>query len=211
MKLIVFGATGSIGTQLVDQALEQGHEVTAFVRNTAKLDLTRPRLKAITGDVLNYKDVEAAVGQHDAVISAIGTPALTRNHVRSQGTANIVEAMEKTGVRRLVSLSSMGIGDSRPMLPRLYKYLLVPLLLRQGFAEHELQEKTVRNSKLDWTLVRPGAYNDGPLTGEYRHDIANAVNGNSPKAKISRADVADFMLKQVTDDSYVRRAPWLSY
>lgn len=209
MKLLVFGATGSVGTQLVDQALERGHEVSAFVRNPATLDLTRHRLTAIQGDVLDYSAVESAVGDSDAVLSAIGTGMFTHNDVRSQGTENIVTAMEKNGGSRLISLSSMGIGDSRHMLPKLYKYFLVPLLLRQGFVEHEVQERAVRSSELDWVIVRPGAYNNGLKTGRYRHGLSDA--GSNVKAKISRADVADFMLRQLDDETYLRQTPWVSY
>lgn len=209
MKLLVFGATGSVGSQLVDQALEQGHEVSAFVRDPAALELTNPRLSAIQGDVLDFSAVEEAVSGSDAVLSAIGTPMTTHNNVRSQGTRNIVTAMEETGVSRLVSLSSMGIGDSRHMLPKFYKFFLVPLLLRQGFADHELQERFVRDSEIDWVIVRPGAYTNGSKTGEYRHGLSDT--GEKLKTKVSRADVADFMITQLTDETYLRQSPWISY
>ena len=117
--------------------------------------------------------------------------------------------MEKTGVSRLVSLSSMGIGDSRHMLPNFYKYFLVPLLLRQGFAEHELQESFVREVDIDWVIVRPGAYTDGLKTGEYRHGLSDT--SEKVKAKVSHADVAAFMITQLTDDSYLHQSPWISY
>ncbi|GAB4423712.1 MAG: NAD(P)H-binding protein [Anaerolineae bacterium] len=160
MKLLIFGATGSIGRQLVEQALAQRHAVTAFVRNPAKLDLKHANLKVVQGDVLDYASVERAVPGHETVLSALGTPAMTKNTVRSEGTRNIIRAMEQAGVRRLICLSSIGIGDSRAMLPFHYKYILVPLLLRQGFAEHELEEVWVKQSQTDWTIVRPGAFRE---------------------------------------------------
>jgi len=209
MKLLIFGATGSIGRQLVEQALAQGHAVTAFVRNPAKLDLKHANLKVVQGDVLDYASVERAVPGHETVLSALGTPAMTKNTVRSEGTRNIIRAMEQAGVRRLICLSSIGIGDSRAMLPFHYKYILVPLLLRQGFAEHELEEVWVKQSQTDWTIVRPGAFTDGDRTGAYRH--SPTPTGKAIKAKISRADVADFVLKQLNDHSYLYKTPWISY
>lgn len=169
MKLIVFGSTGGTGREIVQQALEQGHNVAAFARDPTNLDLDHPKLERLRGDVLDYATVERAVKGRDAVLSALGTPATTKNPVRSEGTRNILRAMEHHGVRRFICLSSLGIGDSRQQLPFLYKYLLVPLLLRQGFAEHELQEGYVRESKTHWTIVRPGALTPGPRTKTYRH------------------------------------------
>lgn len=209
MNLLIFGASGSIGRQLVEQALAQGHTVTAFVRNPAKLDFTDARLHLTQGDVLDFAAVKRAMQGQEAVLSALGTPAFTKNTVRSEGTGNVIRAMEKAGLHRLICLSSIGIGDSRDMLPFHYKYVLVPLLLRQGFAEHELQEESVRQSQTTWTIVRPGAFTNGERTGAYRHGLPGA--GNAIKAKISRADVADFMLRQLTDTTYLRKAPWVSY
>jgi putative NADH-flavin reductase len=209
MKLIIFGSTGSIGRQLVAQALAQGHIVTAFVRNQARLDLKHANLKVVQGDVLDFAAVKKAVQGQEAVLSALGTPALTKNTVRSEGTRNIIRAMEQAGVRRLICLSSIGIGDSRDMLPFHYKYILVPLLLRQGFAEHELEEAWVKQSQTDWTIVRPGAFTNGDLTGTYRHSLT--ATDRTIKAKISRADVADFVLKQLQDQTYLHQTPWVSY
>ena len=209
MKLLIFGATGTIGRQLVEQALAQGHAVTAFVRDPARLALKHAKLKVVQGDVLDYASVERAVSGQEAVLSALGTPALTKNTVRSEGTRNIIRAMEQAGVRRLICLSSIGIGDSRPMLPFHYKYILVPLLLRQGFAEHELEENWVKQSQTDWTIVRPGAFTDGDRSGTYRHSLT--VTDKAIKAKISRADVADFMLKQLGERTYLHQTPWVSY
>jgi putative NADH-flavin reductase len=210
MKLLIFGSTGGIGRRLVEQALAQGHAVTAFARHPAKLDIEHANLKVAQGDVMDLAAVERAMQGQEAVLSALGTPALTKNTVRSEGTRNVIRAMEKTGVRRLVCLSSIGIGDSRDMLPFHYKYILVPLLLRQGFAEHELQEDCVKQSQTEWTIVRPGAFTNGNRTGVYRHGLPFS-NGKAIKAKISRADVADFMLQQSTDHTYLHKAPWVSY
>jgi putative NADH-flavin reductase len=158
---------------------------------------------------MDLASVEHAMQGQDAVLLALGTSALTKNTVRSEGTRNIIRAMERVGVRRLVCLSSIGVGDSRDMLPFHYKYLLVPLLLRQGFAEHELQEGCVKQSQTKWTIIRPGGFTNGDRTGVYRHGLP--VSDKTIKARISRADVADFMLKQLVDNTYIHKAPWVSY
>jgi putative NADH-flavin reductase len=209
VKLVVFGSTGSTGRQIVQRALADGHEVTAFARKPESFDLEHPKLKVVQGDALDVAAVERAVRGQDAVVSALGTPASTRTKVRSEGTGNIVRAMERAGVRRLISLSSLGIGDSRPMLPLVYRFFLVPFFLRQGFAEHELQEQRIRRSDTDWTIVRPGAYTNGGLTQAYRHGLAG--KDHEIKAKVSRADVADFVVSQLVETLYLRKAPWLSY
>jgi putative NADH-flavin reductase len=209
MKLLVFGATGGTGRELVEQALAQGHEVTAYARNPAKLgDITHARLQVIRGDVLDAAAVEQAVPGHDAVVCAIGAGA-GRTSLREDGTRNIVRAMEKVGVRRLICQSSMGVGDSRANLGFLTKCVIVPVFLRHAFADHERQEAVVKESDLDWTIVRPPHLKDGPRTGAYRHGFPTTDTGI--QGQISRADVADFMLKQLTEDTYLHQTPGLSY
>jgi putative NADH-flavin reductase len=146
---------------------------------------------------------------HDAVISTLGAPPAERQPVRSVGTAHIIEAMEEAGVRRFICLTTLGMGDSRPALPWLYKYILVPLLLREAFADSERQEARLRRSHLDWTIARPGALTNGPRTSRYHQGFAPTAKGL--KMKISRADVADFMLRQLADHSQVGQAVSLSY
>jgi putative NADH-flavin reductase len=208
MKLLIFGATGGTGRELVRLALDRGHEVTAFARDPNGLN-GRNGVRAIAGDVLDAAAVERAVAGHDAVLVAIGKPATSAGNVRSAGTRNIVRAMERSGPRRLIVQSTIGVGDTRPLLPPLYKYVLVPSLLRRTFAEHERQEEIVRSSELDWTIVRAGALTDGERTGRYRHGFP--PNGSSIEFEVSRADVAEFALGLVADTDYVRQAPSVSY
>jgi len=209
MKLLVFGSTGGTGRDLVKQALAEDHEVTAYARNPAKLgDVTHPRLQVVRGDVLDPAAVEKAVPGHDAVLCAIGVGA-GRTTLREDGTRNIIRAMEKAGVRRLICQSSMGVGDSRANLGFLTKYVIVPVFLRHAFADHERQEAVVKESALDWTIVRPPHLKDGPHTGTYRHGFPTTDTGI--QGNISRADVADFMLKQLTSDTYLHQTPGVSY
>ena len=207
MKVAVFGATGSVGWHVVQQGLGRGHEVTAFVRDPSGLDVAHERLTVFRGDVLDAAAVEGAVGGQEAVMCSLG--AGRRGRVRSEGTRNIVRAMEGAGVRRLVCQTTLGAGDSSGNLDFFWKHVMFGLLLREAFADHEQQEAHVRGSDLDWTIVRPAAFTDGERTGEYRHGFPPSKKGL--KLKISRADVAGFMLDQLADDAYLRRAPGLSY
>jgi putative NADH-flavin reductase len=208
MRVLVFGATGGTGRELVRQALDAGHAVTAFVRDPAALE-GHDGLCVIAGDVLDGAAVERAVPGHDAVVCAIGKPATSPGTVRSEGTRNIVRAMERAGVRRLLCQSTIGIDETRALLPALYRYILVPSLLRRTFSEHARQEAVVRSSNLDWTIVRAGALTDGERTGDYRHGIP--PDDRSLKFKVARADVADFMLNLLNGAGYMRSVPSVSY
>lgn len=191
------------------QALQQNHDVTAFARTPEKLaDFNEPNLNVRRGDVLDVETVQSALVGHDAVISAIGAGA-GRTTLREDGTRVIVEAMEKAGVKRLISLSSLGVGDSRSNLRFLDKYVVVPIFLRHAFADHERQEAIIRESSLDWSIVRPPHLTKGARTGSYQHGFP-PTNGKLG-SKISRADVADFMLKQLADDRYIHQTPGISY
>jgi putative NADH-flavin reductase len=189
------------------QALEQGHTVTAFARNPAKVELEHANLTVVQGDALDSASVEKAVeGQH-AVLCSLGAGA--KGTIRSEGTRNIVRAMEKTGVSRLICQSTLGAGSSRGNLNFFWKHIMFGLLLRRAYADHARQEDYVKESRLDWTIVRPGAFTDGDRTGEYRHGFPST--DKTIKGKISQADVADFMLKQLTDRTYLHETPGLSY
>lgn len=207
MKVLIFGATGTVGRELVTQALELGHTVTAFARDPSKLKIDDPGLEIFEGDVMDSPLVDQAVEGHDAVLVALG--AGTKGQVRSAGTRNIIQAMERSGVRRLVCVSTLGVGDSYVHLNFFWKYIMFGTLLRGAFADHVSQEEVVVQSGLDWTIVRPAAYTDGERTGNYRHGFP--ATAKALKLKVSRADVADFVLTQLADNSYVHMTPGLSY
>ena len=207
MKIIVFGATGSLGQHVVKQALEQGHQVSAFTRSKEKLDhLNNPNLTPVLGDVLDNTTIEQAVKDHDAVIIALGDGM--KGSVRAQGTQQIINAMKNQGVGRLICLSTLGAGDSYRYLNFFWKYVMFGLLLKNTLTDHEQQEALVRNSDLDWTIVRPAAYTDGPQTNAYRH---GDEIGKNLKLKISRADVASFILKGLDNNFYLQQQPSISY
>jgi putative NADH-flavin reductase len=209
MKVLIFGSTGSIGREVVQQALELGHTVTAFARNPAKLNLKHTNLKVVQGDVLDLAVVEQAVQGQDAVLCVLGSGGKRKGTIRSEGTQQIIRAMEKAGVQRFICQTTLGVGDSQGNLDFFWKYIMFGFLLREVFADHVIQENYVKQSSLDWTIVRPGAFTDGDRTGEYRHGFSGT--DKTIKLKISRADVADFIVKQLTDHSYLRKTPGLSY
>ena len=207
MKLIIFGSTGSIGRQLVRQGLEQGYLVTAYARDPSKLGIRHDNMKVVQGDAMDLSSVEKAVQGQDAVLCSLGAGA--KGTVRARGTKNIIRAMEKVGIRRFVCQSSLGVGDSWGNLNFFWKYVMFRGILRQAYADHVSQEDHVRQSDLDWTIVRPAAFTDGNRTGEYRHGFPG--NDKTTKLKVSRDDVAEFMLKQLTHEEYLRKTPGLSY
>jgi putative NADH-flavin reductase len=207
MKLIIFGATGTIGRHLVGQALTQGHQVTAFGRGASALKPTHKNLYRQPGDVLDRDEVSEAVQGHDAALLALG--AGRKGTVRAVGTKHVLDAMAHHGVRRLVCQTTLGVGDSRTLLNFFWKRIMFGLLLRDAYADHEAQETIIKESDLDWIIVRPGAFTDGPATEVYKHGFP--PTDQTLSLKISRADVANFMLRQLTDDSYLQRSPGLSY
>ncbi len=209
MKLLIFGATGSMGRHLVQQALEQGHRVTAFVRNPAKLNTQHIKLTVVQGDVNDLAAVEKAVQGQDAVLCSLGSGQKRTGTLRSQGTRQIIRAMEKAGVRRFICQTTLGVGDSEGNLNFFWKYIMFGFFLRQVFADHVRQEDYVKQSHLDWIIVRPSAFVEGNLTGHYRHGFSGT--DKTLKLEISRADVADFMLKQLADNSYLHKTPAVSY
>ncbi|RPH37972.1 SDR family oxidoreductase [bacterium] len=210
MKILVIGATGGTGREIVAQALARGHDVTAFVRKPGRLAAGHERLVVAEGDVLDYNSVERAVRGHDAVLSALGHKRwFIKTAILSEGTKNVIKAMEQHGVRRLICETSLGIGDSRGQLGLYYTLFVIPFITYFYFKDKERQEQLIRESSLDWVLVRPGQLTNGPKRGTYRHgsDVGSFVLTK----RISRADAADFMLGQLTDNSSLRQAVGIAY
>lgn len=207
MNIIVFGATGTVGTEIVKQALEKGYDVTAFLRNPEKMtSLNHPNLRVYTGDVTNAEEVKNAVKNHDAVFCALGDGRIGK--IRALGTLNIVHAMNSVSVRKLICLSTLGIGDSYGNLNFIWKHIMFGMLLKKAFNDHKLQEEYIRNSDLDYTIVRPSALTDGAITSGYA--IGFDEKYKKLNLKISRADVADFMLRQLHRDDYLKKAVSIS-
>jgi putative NADH-flavin reductase len=212
MKVVIFGATGGTGRHLIEQALAQGHIVTAFDRNPAALTIEHPNLTFVQGDVFNQEQVDAAVAGQDAVICVLGVKPTVQTPVCSTGTVHIVAAMQKAGVKRFICQSAFVVaaldGEGREVPWVLPVMLSFSPKTKTMFADKVRQEQIVRQSDLDWIIVRPARLTDGPKTGAYKSAAPMSIGINS---KITRADVADFILKQVSDDSYLHKIPRLSY
>lgn len=209
-KVIVFGATGSVGQHLVQQALAEGHAVSTFSRSAAKLEhLQHPHLTKLEGDVFDQEAVDAAIKDQDVVFVTLGSGKKRKGTVRSTGTKSIIQAMKKHGIKRLICQTTLGTGDSRGNLNFFWKYIMFGWFLKEVYIDHELQEKYVRESGLDWTIVRPGAFTDGEKTGAYQHGFSGQKKGLT--LKISRSDIADFILKEMATGRYLLKSPGLSY
>lgn len=201
MKLAVFGATGKTGLEIVKQALDQGHIVTAFVRDATRLAIEDEHLTFVTGDVFDPVSVAQAIQEQDAVICSLGSNELGRTTVRSEGTANIIKAMKENHVNRLVVITAMGVGESWSTLSLVNK-LFFATLLRNTRQDHEKQEILVKKSDLDWTIIRPSGLTDDPLTESY----ALGENIRTKSSQIARADVAHAIIEVVQDNTFVHKA-----
>jgi|SRR5688572_17799735 len=209
MKILIFGASGKTGHELVRQALELGHRVTAFVRKPSKLHISNSNLVIFEGNIVNYGLVEKAIRGQDAVISALGAANPFRYDPRVvEGMGNIITAMEKLGVNRLIYMSAINVRASRKNAGIMIR-MLAPILLRTETEGHEAREKFVRHSLLNWTIVRSASLNNGEHKQQYRFGVNIKTNGIA--ARISRADVADFMLTQLHDKSFHRKSPMVMY
>lgn len=207
MNILIVGATRGIGRQLLEQALTSGHNVTALVRDPRRLALQHERLRVVKGDILDSDSVARAMAGQEAVCCTIGIklpwPPVT---VFSEGTRNLLQAMKKTEVRRLICVTGIGAGDSRGHGGFLYDYLILPVLFRTVYADKDRQESLIKASDVDWTIVRPGFLTNGPLTKNYRMltDMTGVTAG-----RISRADVAHFFLQELESRQYLRQTPLL--
>lgn len=209
MKLLIFGSTGKTGRELVNQALDGGYEVTAFARNPQKMEIRHDRLTVVKGDITDGDSINVAVPGHDAVLSALGSPGLGKSTELSDGTRRIIASMESSGVKRLIFESTVGVGDSSSHATVFARWFFFPVVIRNILADKEIQERIIKESSLDWTIVRPGRLTNGPKRGIYRE--GDAISGTAVATSISRADVAEFMLRQVTDNAYLHKCPAVSY
>ena len=207
MRLLILGATGPTGRHLLDQALAAGHEVTALVRKPARLATTHPRLAIVGGDATDVRALEAVLGGQDAVLSALGAGNSLRSDIAGSAVAALIPAMRSQGVRRIVFLSAFGVGDTFAQASLVQRFFY-RTMLRQIFADKAKADAMLRQSTLDWTLVYPTRLTNGARTGSYRVGERLEMKG---MARISRADVAEFMLAQVRSSEWSRRTAVVSY
>ena len=209
MKVLILGATGGTGREIVREARAQGHQAVALVRSKTKAgDIAGAEL--VEGDARDERALARALEGCSGVISALGTAMSPFREVTllSVATRALVTAMEAQNVRRLVCITGLGAGDSRGHGGFLFDTLIFPLLLRKVYDDKNRQEDAVRGSKLDWVLVRPVVLNDKPTRGAVRAltDLSGVHGGT-----VARGDVAKFVVQQLTDDSWLRRAPLITW
>jgi putative NADH-flavin reductase len=207
-KILVLGATGVTGREIVSQALQQGHEVTALVRRPAQDAGLPTGVRVLSGSVTDDTDaLDAAVRGQEVVITTLGVgKALRSGGLIARSAPLIVRSMARQGVRRLIFMSAYGVGATRadvPILPR----MLMGLLFRDLYTDKEIGEEAVRRSELEWTLVYAVTLTNGPRTGRYRVGERLRLRGFPT---ISRADVAEFILGQVEDRRYLRQGVLIS-
>jgi len=205
MKIAVFGGTGGTGLQFVSQAIEAGHSLKVLARSPAKLVITSYNLTIIKGDGLNEEDVEKTIEGQESVFVTIGT---REENVHEKVQQNVNRAMKKFGVKRLVIVTSMGVGEQYHNVGFVFK-IVRWLFLEKAFLDKDIQERLVRESGLDYTIVRPSGLNNGPNVGGYKEDPEN----NIFPGYISRSDVADFCLRCITDQnsSYLNKTVSITF
>jgi putative NADH-flavin reductase len=210
MHLAIFGSTGPTGRALVAQALDRGHDVTAVARDPAAVDATGARLQVVRADVLDRSSIDGVLNGVDAVLSAIGTHGRQPTTVYSEGAANIRDAMHHAGVQRFIGISALPVTDRTELRPA-ERWIAVPLLsmfFGEMYADMTRMEQVLRDSNLDFTIMRPPQLTNKRATGKYR----TAINQHLPRArKISRADLAAEMLQVIPQQKTVRATVSLAY
>ncbi len=208
MRVLIIGASKGIGLETTRQALAAGHQVRALARSAAAMALDDPNLEKVSGDALKPRDVQDALVGVDVVVQALGVglgELFQPVHLFSDATGTLIAAMRAEGVKRLIGVTGFGAGNSRASIGCLQR-LPFRIVLGRAYDDKSLQEGLIQESGLDWTIVRPGVLTDGPRTGRYRilSEPSQWRNGF-----ISRADVADFLVRQIEDPSYLHQAPVL--
>ena len=208
MQILVLGATGSIGQLVVAEVLERRHGVTALVRSPEKLgDLAR-RIRIVQGDALDAGAVDEAVKGQDAVIYALGAGPVRRTTLFSGSTRVLLAAMKNHGVRRLICVTGVGAGDTKGHGGFLYDRILYPLFTKGIYADKDTQERLIRESPTDWTIVRPATFRTQTPPGKLR---AVTDVGSITLRKISRREVAEFVVDELEQNRYVRQSVFIGH
>jgi uncharacterized protein YbjT (DUF2867 family) len=206
MKLAILGASRGTGAHAVRTALARGHQVTAFARTPERLGIQDPKLTLFPGDFHQRESLDRALAGQDAVLVTVSPSGLKQFKANptyfSSGTGLAIDAMKAHGVRRLVVLSAFGVGESRALANFFVEKVLISFLLKLPYADHEREERLVKDSGLDWVIARPGRLTNGPARGKY---VRTAKLEPIPSA-ISRADVADFLVMAAEKDTWVHQA-----
>lgn len=209
MKIVVFGASRGAGLQVVKQALDAGHSVTAFVRYPEKFAVKHRNLIVFKGDSMDVTAVDNAIAGQEAVISTLGPTRPPVPHMMETSAKNIVAGMKKHGVCRLISTTGAGVRqpEDKPKLIDYFIGFLLNLMAKDVVLDSAENVKVIQASDLDWTVVRFPRLMDGEDTGKYRVGFVSKESGT----QISRADAADFVLKELEEKKWLRKMPSVSY
>jgi Putative NADH-flavin reductase len=209
MDLIVFGASGRLGRKILEDALTAGHRVRAFVRTPSSFTMQHPHLTLFQGDSMNAESVYKALAEQQAVISALGPVRPLEAGMLETSAKNIVAAMKERNIYRLVSTSGAGVWQpqDQPKLPDYFMAILLHIFAREVERDSFANVDVIKASDLDWTVVRFPRLTDSPRTGRYRVGYIHKESS----IRFSRADAAEFILKELTDKKWVRKAPLVSY
>lgn len=203
MKILILGSTGGTGQQIVKQSLEQNFEVTAIARAPSKLSLSSEKLTVIQGDVLDKNVLIKALEGKDAVLSALGVgKSLKSNDLISNVVSILIPAMNATNVKRLIFISAFGVGETFIQADFIQK-IIYKLFFKDVYLDKSKADDQIRKSTLEWTLVYPVLLTDGPGTGKYKVGEKLHMKGIP---KISRTDLAEFMLRQLTDNTFLKKS-----
>ena len=210
-KVLILGASRGIGLETVKAALLAGHSVRALARSAASIPIQNPALEKMPGNALDSSTIRGGLESVDAVVQTLGVDIASRSIFErttlfSQSTRILVDAMKIAGVKRLIAVTGLGAGDSRGHGGIVYDSVVFPLLLKRVYDDKDVQEWIIGSSGLDWTIVRPGLLTNRPATGRYR--ILTAIE-DWRFGVISRADVADFIVRQIDDRKLIGATPLL--
>jgi putative NADH-flavin reductase len=208
VHVLIIGASKGIGLETTRQAVEAGHRVRAMARSATKMALSNPNLEKVRGDALKLQDVESALVGVDVVFQSLGVgfkDLFEPVRLFSDATRVLISAMKAQGVKRLVCVTGFGAGDSRASISRLQR-IPFEIVFGRAYKDKSLQERLIKESGLDWTIARPGVLTGGPRTGRYKiiTEASHWRNGI-----ISRSDVAEFLVRQIEVQTYLRQAPVL--
>lgn len=195
MRISIFGATGKTGLELCRQAHAKGHDVTAYVRSAAKLGDLVGRVRVVKGELDDTQAIARAVEKADAVVSALGTVDRKSNTVLSDATRRIISAMEAERASRLIAITSLGCGVSRDQVNSLIMRLLIKTLAKEIWADKNRQEEVIRQSAIDYLIVRPGGLTDKPASGSWT--VLRKGESHKGRQMVARADVAAFILERI--------------
>lgn len=204
-NILIFGATGGIGRHAVEHALEKNYNVTAYVRNPSKLDIKHPNLKIIKGDLDDIESMKNALKNIDAVVWCVGIPMTGKqNHISLKGHKILIKLMEENNVKRLIDWSTPSVtcDKDKTSLITLMPRVMAGIFLRSAKKETIAVSEIVTQSTLDWTLVRFLAPTNGDFTGKIKVSFGEMIN-----FRISRSDIAYFMIQQIEDSTYIKSMP----